>query len=254
MIELAIRAAREAGSILRDYQERGFAVTRKGRINLVTEADHASEAHIKSLISSHYPAHRILAEESGATATGDEYCWLIDPLDGTTNYAHGLPCYAVSIGLERRGEMILGVIYDPTRDEMFAAERGAGARLNGKPIRVSEVAGLEEALLVTGFPYDVRERIDFYMPAWERFLMRAQGVRRLGAAAIDLADVACGRLDGFWEFGLNPWDTAAGWILVEEAGGRVTKCDGSPFDNYTPSLLATNGIIHDEMLGVLASC
>jgi myo-inositol-1(or 4)-monophosphatase len=257
MIELAIRAAREAGVILQDYAARGFQIEHKGRINLVTEADLASERHIKRLIASHYPTHRILAEESGVMAHGessDDYCqflWIIDPLDGTTNFSHGFPCYAVSIGVEHRGEMIAGVIYDPSRDELFAAERRGGASLNGQKIRVSDVEHLEKALIVSGFPYDVRERVDEYLPAWREFLKRAQGVRRFGAAAIDMAYVAVGRLDGFWEFGLNPWDTAAGWIIIEEAGGRVTKMDGSPFDNYTPSLLCTNGKIHDEMLAVL---
>ncbi len=258
MLELAIRAAREAGAILQDYAARGFQIEHKGRINLVTEADLASERHIKQLIASHYPAHRILAEESGASAHdesssdfGDDYWWIIDPLDGTTNFSHGFPCYAVSIGVERKGEMIAGVIYDPSRDELFAAERGAGATCNGEKIQVSEVEQLEKALVVSGFPYDVRERLDEYLPAWRKFLERAQAVRRFGSAAIDMAYVAMGRLDGYWEHGLNPWDTAAGWIIIEEAGGRVTKMDGSPFDNYTPSLLCTNGKIHDEMLAVL---
>ncbi len=254
MLDLAIRAAREAGAILQDFAARGFQIENKGRINLVTEADLASEHHIKELIFSHYPTHRILAEESGASdhseSSGD-YCWIIDPLDGTTNFSHGFPCYAVSIGLERRGEMVLGVIYDPTRDELFAADRGAGATLNGEKIQVSEIDQLERALLVTGFPYDVRERMDVYMPAWRKFLERAQGVRRLGAAAIDMCAVAAGRMDGFWELGLNAWDTAAGWIIIEEAGGRVTRMDGSPFDNYSASLLCTNGKVHEEMLAVL---
>jgi myo-inositol-1(or 4)-monophosphatase len=181
----------------------------------------------------------------------DEYLWIIDPLDGTTNFSHGLPCYAVSIGLERGGEMIAGVIYDPARDELFAAERGAGATLNGKKIAVSDIDQLERALLVSGFPYDVRERMDEYLPAWRKFLEKAQGVRRLGAASIDMCAIASGRMDGFWEHGLNPWDTAAGWILIEEAGGLVTKMDGSPFDNYQGNLLCTNGKIHREMLSVL---
>jgi len=252
MLELAIRAAREAGAILRESAGRRFQVSHKGRINLVTEVDLASERHIKELIGARYPGHRILAEESGASEAGaSDYCWLIDPLDGTTNYAHGCPPYCVSIGVERRGEMVVGVIYDPTRDELFAAERGAGATLNGEPIRVSEVGALDHALVVTGFPYDVRERIDEYLPAWREFLRHAQGVRRLGAAAIDLAYVAAGRLDGFWESGLNPWDAAAGWVIVEEAGGRVTKLDGSPYDVYVQSILCTNGRVHDEMLAVL---
>jgi myo-inositol-1(or 4)-monophosphatase len=254
MLDLAIRAAREAGAILQQYAARGFQIANKGRIDLVTEADLASERHIKELIASHYPSHHILAEESGISRPGDAadgYCWIIDPLDGTTNFSHGFPCYAVSIGLERSGEMVAGVIYDPTRDELFAAERGAGAMLNGDKISVSEIDHLERALLVSGFPYDIRERMEEYLPAWRTFLERAQGVRRLGAAAIDMCAVASGRMDGFWEHGLNPWDTAAGWILIEEAGGIVTKMDGSPFDNYTSSLLCTNGKIHQAMLDVL---
>ncbi|MFN7946624.1 MAG: inositol monophosphatase family protein [Blastocatellia bacterium] len=252
--ELAIRAAREAGAILRDYAARGFEITNKGRINLLTEADLASEKHIKELIASHYPAHRIVAEESGVSDHRDfEYCWIIDPLDGTTNFAHGFPCFAVSIGIEHKGQPVAGAIYDPSRDEMFAAERGAGATLNGQQIRVSDVEQLERALVVSGFPYDVRERMDEYLPAWRAFLEHAQGVRRFGAAAIDLAYVACGRLDGFWEHGLNAWDTAAGAVIVEEAGGRMSKLDGSPFDPYVPSMLCTNGQVHEEMLAVLRS-
>ena len=254
MLELAIRAAREAGAILRDYSGREFQITHKGRINIFTEADLASERHIKGLISAHYPEHRILAEESGASEVSgppSDYCWVIDPLDGTTNFAHGYPCYCVSIGLERKGEVIIGVVYDPTRDELFAAERGAGATLNGRPIRVSEVDSLERGLIVSGFPYDVRERMASYLPVWERFLAHAQAVRRDGAAALDMCYVAMGRFDAFWEFGLWPWDTAAGWVMIEEAGGRVTKADGSPFDNFSASVLCSNGRIHDEMLEVL---
>ena len=254
MIELAIRAAREAGAILQDFAARGFRIEHKGRINLVTEADLASERHIKELIASHYPTHKILAEESGASGhTSDEYTWIIDPLDGTTNFSHGYPCYAVSIGIEHKGQSVAGVIYDPSRDEMFAAERGAGATLNGEKIRVSEIDSLERALLVSGFPYDVRERMNDYLPAWEAFLNHAQAVRRLGAAAVDMACVACGRMEGFWEKGLSAWDVAAGWVIIEEAGGRVTKLDGSSFDNHSASLLCTNGKVHDEMLAVLKS-
>lgn len=255
MLDLAIRAAREAGAILQEYATRGFRISNKGRIDLVTEADLASERHIKELITSHYPTHHILAEESGISAHGDPvegHCWIIDPLDGTTNFSHGYPCYAVSIGIEHQGEMVAGVIYDPTRDELFTAARGAGSMLNGEKMQVSDVDQLERALVVSGFPYDVRERMDEYMPAWRIFLERAQGVRRLGSASIDMCCVANGRMDGFWESGLSPWDTAAGWIIIEEAGGRVTKLDGSPFDNYSSSLLCTNGKIHEEMLAVCA--
>lgn len=254
MLELAMRAAREAGAILQEYAAREFQITHKGRINLVTEADLASERHIKELILTHHPTHRILAEESGAShadASASDYCWVIDPLDGTTNFAHGLPCYAVSIGLEYKGKIVAGVIYDPTRGEMFAAERGAGATLNGERIRVSDVEPLEQALIVTGFPYDVREKMDVYMPPWHRFIERAQGVRRLGAAAIDIAYVACGRFDGFWENGLHAWDCAAGWVMVEEAGGRVTDFEGREFDLFGQKILCTNSRIHDEMIGVL---
>lgn len=256
MLELAIRAAREAGAILQDYAARGFQITNKGRINIVTEADLASERHIKELIAAHYPAHRIIAEESWIEERdhqmgADDYCWIIDPLDGTTNFSHGLPCYAVAIGIEHQGKVVAGAIYDPTRDELFTAERGAGATCNDVKMRVSEVAQLERALLVSGFPYDIRERMGEYLPAWSQFLQHAQGVRRLGSAALDMAYVAMGRLDGFWEQGLSPWDTAAGWLIIEEAGGRVTKLDGAPFDNYSASLLATNGLVHDEMLAVL---
>lgn len=252
MIDLALQAAREAGAIIQDFAARRFDIIHKGRINLVTEADLASEKHIKELITARYPTHKILAEESGISHHAEaDYCWIIDPLDGTTNFAHGFPCYCVSIGLEHKGEIIAGVIYDPTRDEMFVAERGAGATLNGQKIAVSEVSDLEKALLVTGFPYDVRERLSFYMPAWEAFLCHAQGVRRLGSAAIDLAAVACGRLDGFWEWGLNPWDCAAGWLLIEEAGGKLTKTDGSAFDITLPDMLATNALLHEEMIAVM---
>ncbi len=254
MLELAIRAAREAGAIIQDFAAHRFQIEHKGRINLVTEADLASEQHIKDLITAHYPTHRIIAEESGMSHHQKfEYCWIIDPLDGTTNFAHGFPCYAVSIGIERNGELIAGAIYDPSRDEMFAAERGAGATLNGQKIQVSEIDSLEKALVVSGFPYDVRERMDEYLPAWRLFLEKAQGVRRLGAAAIDLACVACGRMEGFWEHGLNAWDMAAGAVIVEEAGGRMTKLDGSTFDAYDPSMLCTNARVHDEMLAVLRS-
>jgi myo-inositol-1(or 4)-monophosphatase len=254
IIDIAIQAAREAGVILQEYAKRGFQIRNKGRINLVTEADLASERHIKELINSHYPGHRILAEESGVSAHAsapDEYLWIIDPLDGTTNYSHGFPCYAVSIGVERKGEMVAGVVFDPERDELFAAEKGAGATLNGEKIQVSEIDQLERSLVVTGFPYDIRERMDEYLPWWRKFLGRAQGVRRLGAAAIDMCCIASGRMDGFWEHGLNPWDAAAGWIIVEEAGGRVTRMDGSPYTTYAASLLCTNAKIHEEMLAVL---
>jgi myo-inositol-1(or 4)-monophosphatase len=237
---------------------RVLQVSNKGDIDLVTEADLASEKLIIERIKSHYPRHAILAEESG-TIEGvnfvpgqTDWRWIIDPLDGTTNYAHGYPCFCVSIALEHAGAIEIGVIYDPTRDEMFVAERGQGATLNDRRIRVSEVDDLNAAMLCTGFPYNVRERPNFARD-FVNFTMEAQAVRRDGSAAIDLAYLACGRFDGFWEDGLNAWDTAAGLLMIEEAGGRVTDFKGGPLSVYTPKVLASNGLIHDKMMQVLGT-
>ncbi len=253
MLNFAIDVAREAGGLL--IQRLGVAkVTNKGDIDLVTEADIAAEELIIERIRSYYPQHGILAEESGeATLTGgkrSEWKWIIDPLDGTTNYAHGYPCFAVSIALEHNGVIEIGVVYDPVRDEMFAAERGSGATLNDRKIRVSSVEDLSQAMLCTGFPYNVRERPDFARD-FANFTMTAQAVRRDGSAAIDLAYVACGRFDGFWEDGLSPWDIAAGMLLIEEARGLVTDFDKQPLSIYTKKVLATNGLIHDAMMKIL---
>ena len=254
MIEFAIQTARDAGRILAERLGRNLQVRHKGDIDLVTEADLAAEKLIVERIRSHHPRHAILAEEAGEVqAVGDqraEWKWIVDPLDGTTNYAHGYPCFCVSIALEHEGRTVLGVIYDPMRDETFAAERGAGATLNNRPIRVSEVDDLNRALLCTGFPHDVRSRADF-VRHFSNFIMRSQSVRRDGSAALDLAYVACGRFDGFYEDGLRPWDVAAGVLLIEESGGRVSRYDGSPFDTYRPPLAASNGLVHDAMLAVL---
>ncbi len=253
MLNFAIETARDAGRVLLEKFGRIEAVTKKGDINLVTEADLASEALIIERIRSHYPRHAILAEESGeAVITGGdgEHKWVIDPLDGTTNYAHGYPCFCVNIALEHKGEIVVGVTYDPTRDELFAAEKGGGATLNGKPIRVSATDELGNALLVTGFPYDIKHREEFARHLTE-LLLRSRGVRRDGSAAIDMAYVACGRFDGFWEEGLNPWDVAAGKLLIEEAGGVLSYYDGSRFSIYSPPIAASNGLIHAEMLEVL---
>ena len=255
MLNFAIEMARDAGSLL--MQRLGTAkVTNKGDINLVTEADLASENLIIERIRSYYPQHGILAEESGeAVLVGgrrSEWKWIIDPLDGTTNYAHGYPCFCVSIALEHEGVLEIGVVYDPVRDEMFAAERGQGATLNDRTIRVSDVDTLNNAMLCTGFPYNVRERPDFARD-FTNFTMAAQAVRRDGSAAIDLAYVACGRFDGFWEDGLNAWDTAAGLVLIQEARGRVSNFDDEPLDVYTAKVLASNGLIHDQMRAVLRS-
>lgn len=248
-----MQLARDAGNVL--VQRLGVArITNKGDIDLVTEADLASEQLIIDRIRSHYPQHGILAEESGEAVLVEgrrsDWKWIVDPLDGTTNYAHGYPCFCVSIALEHKGVIEIGVIYDPVRDEMFAAERGKGATLNSRTIRVSQIDELNSAMVCTGFPYNVRERPEFAVD-FTNFTMAAQAVRRDGSAAIDLAYVACGRFDGFWEDGLNAWDTAAGVLLIEEAGGRVTNFDDEPLDIYTLKVLASNGLIHDAMRSVL---
>ena len=253
MLSFATQIAREAGHLL--VQRLGSAkITNKGDINLVTEADIAAENLIIERIRSHYPQHGILAEESGEAAIiggrESEWKWIIDPLDGTTNYAHGYPCFCVSIALEHNGVLEVGVVYDPMRDEMFAAERGQGATLNDRQIRVSNVEELNQAMVCTGFPYNVRERPDFARE-FAKFTLNAQAVRRDGSAALDLAYVACGRFDGFWEDGLNPWDVAAGALLIFEARGRVTNFKDEPVDIYNEQVLASNGLIHEAMMRVL---
>jgi myo-inositol-1(or 4)-monophosphatase len=253
LLNFAKQIALDAGNVL--LQHLGSAqVSIKGDIDLVTEADIAAEKLIIDKIQSYYPKHGILAEESGEAASvgegGSSWKWIIDPLDGTSNYAHGYPCFCVSIGLENNGELQLGVVYDPTRKELFAAERGEGATLNDRRIHVSEVEELNKAMLVTGFPYNVRERPDFARE-FAMFTMNAQAVRRDGSAAIDLAYVACGRFDGFWEDGLNPWDMAAGVLLIQEAGGQVTNYKNEPLSIYTKQVVASNGLIHETMLNLL---
>lgn len=253
MLNFATQVARDAGNLL--VQRLGAAqVTNKGDIDLVTEADIAAEELIIDRIRSHYPLHGILAEESGEAAQAgsqrSDWKWIIDPLDGTTNYAHGYPCFCVSIAVEHAGELEIGVVYDPMRDEMFAAERGRGATLNDRRIRVSNVEELGRAMMCTGFPYDVRTRPDFARD-FTNFTLHAQAVRRDGSAALDLAYVACGRFDGFWEDGLNAWDTAAGAILITEAGGRITNFDNERLDIYTKKVLASNGRVHEAMLQLL---
>lgn len=254
MLNFAIQTARDAGSLLLEKFGRITSVRKKGDINLVTEADLASEALIIERIKSYHPRHAVLAEESGeAVVTGGDskWKWIIDPLDGTTNYAHGYPCFCVTLALEHDGQIVVGVTFDPTRNEMFAAEKGSGASLNSKPIRVSAETKLSESLIVTGFPYDFKQRPHFERSLKE-FLLRSRGVRRDGSAAIDMAYVACGRFDGFWEEGLNPWDVAAGKLLIEEAGGQISYYDGSEFSIYKPPICASNGLIHDQMLEVLS--
>jgi myo-inositol-1(or 4)-monophosphatase len=247
--------AREAGALLRGFYAKGVETEYKGDVDLVTEADRASESLIRERLTAAFPSHGIYGEEGTRDQMESEFRWYVDPLDGTTNFAHGFPVFCVVLGLERRaeglgaaedGEMTAGVIYDPLRDEMFAAERGRGAWLNGRQIHVSKTASLQEALTATGFPSHKRHvspNIHFY----QELTLRSHGVRRAGSAALDLAYVACGRLDGFWEFHLNPWDTSAGYLLVEEAGGRVTHFDGGKFTLDSREVLATNGRIAGEM-------
>jgi myo-inositol-1(or 4)-monophosphatase len=243
----------EAGALLREYFSKGVATEYKGDVDLVTEADRASEKLIVERLRAAFPEHGIYGEEGTRSHLESEYRWYIDPLDGTTNFAHGFPVFCVSMGLERRsasedGEIVAAVVYDPTRDELFTAEKGSGAYLNGARIHVSRTRALAEALVATGFPSHKRHdnpNIHFY----HQFTLRSHGVRRAGSAALDLAYSACGRFDAYWEFNLNAWDTAAGALLVTEAGGTMTRFDGSPFRLDSREILATNGLLRDEMLG-----
>jgi myo-inositol-1(or 4)-monophosphatase len=239
--------AHEAGALLMDCFDKHIKIEYKGDADLVTAADRKSEALIRERIHRLWPDHDVLGEEGGLSDTGSEYRWYVDPLDGTTNFAHGYPVFCVSLALEHKDEMIAGLCFDPTRNETFTAERGKGSRLNGSPIHVSKTTKLAESLVATGFPSHKRHKnpnIYFY----HQITLRTHGVRRAGSAALDLCSVACGRFDGFWEFNLNPWDTAAGVLIVEEAGGRVTNFSGGPFQLNSRETLASNGIIHDAFL------
>jgi myo-inositol-1(or 4)-monophosphatase len=249
--KVALRAARAAGRIHLERLRR-VSVTRKtNAIDLVTEADRESEAKIIEILTRAFPAHAIVAEESGGIANESEHRWIIDPLDGTTNFAHGYPQFCTSIAYEHRGRMQLGVVFDALKKECFVARRGKGAYLNGKRIHVSSTPALEFSLLGTGFPYDRRQRRRYYFSFWEAFMMKVQGVRRTGSAALDLAYVACGRIDGFWEFGLKSWDVAAGALIVEEAGGRVTNIDGSPLGLDAGRIACSNTLLHDQIVATL---
>ncbi|MGC9988149.1 MAG: inositol monophosphatase family protein [Terriglobales bacterium] len=239
--------AREAGSLLMDYFRQHVKIEYKGDVDLVTVADRESEALILERIRKPFPTHDVMGEEGTRIETGSEYKWYVDPLDGTTNFAHGYPVFCVSLAVERRGQRVAGVIYDPTRDEMFSAELGSGARLNGQAIHVSATANLGECLVATGFPSQKRHKnpnIYFY----HQITLRTHGVRRAGSAALDLCNVASGRYDGFWEFNLNPWDTAAGVLMVEEAGGKVTDFSGGQFQIASRETLASNGPVHAALL------
>ena len=244
--------AREAGALLMKYFHEGLKIEYKGDADLVTAADRASEALIRDRVSKQFPSHDVMGEEQGLNDRGSEYRWYVDPLDGTTNFAHGFPVFAVSMALEHRSAdeeaRIVGVVYDPTRDELFAAVKGRGAQMNGKPIHVSKITQLKECLVATGFPSHKRHKnpnIFFY----HEITLKTHGVRRAGSAALDLCYVASGRFDGFWEFNLNPWDTAAGTLIVEEAGGRVSRFDGTAFELNSRETLASNGLLHEALVG-----
>jgi myo-inositol-1(or 4)-monophosphatase len=247
VITAAAQIAREAGALLMEHFRQHVKIEYKGEADLVTIADRKSETLIRQRLREHWPSHDILGEEGGLQDTGSDYRWYVDPLDGTTNFAHGFPVFCVSMALEYRGRRIAGVIYDPTRDELFAAEQGSGAYLNDERIRVSQTTNLAECLLATGFPSHKRHKnpnIFFY----HQITLRTHGVRRAGSAALDLCCVASGRFDGFWEFNLYPWDTAAGVLMVEEAGGRITDFGGSPFELNSRETVASNGLVHEALL------
>lgn len=252
MLNFAIQVATEAGKLLRDRLGGKMGIMHKGFINLVTDVDLQSEQLIKEMIASRYPKHEVLAEEGGlAQGAPSQYRWIVDPLDGTTNYAHGYPVFCVSIALEISGRIELGVVYDPMREELFAAERGSGGSLNHRPIKVSGTNEISRSLLSTGFPYDIKTSKFTNLDHWSNFAMRAQALRRDGAAALDLCYVACGRFDGFWELGLHPWDVAAGSLIVEEAGGQLSGFRRQPWSVYESEVVASNGLIHDQMIEVL---
>jgi myo-inositol-1(or 4)-monophosphatase len=249
----AEEAAEAAGSLIRQNLRKAKEVHYKSAINLVTSVDRQAEERIVQILQKYFPDHSILAEEGTSVATtGSDHRWIIDPLDGTTNFTHAYPQVGVSIALEKKGEIVLGVVYDPIREEKFKSVKAEGAFLNGDRITTSKVTDLDKALLGTGFAYDRRERADYYLSFWKAFMMRCQGIRRTGSAALDLCYLACGRLDGFWEFKLHPWDTAAGSLIIREAGGRLSDFSGNEFSISGEETLASNGLIHEEMLGIIA--
>lgn len=251
LLQTAIEIARRAGAIQLARRTGEVRIDKKSAIDLVTQVDLEIEAVCRDLLAERFPDHAVLAEEfpnRPETALGSSgYCWIIDPLDGTVNYAHGLPLYCCSVALEVSGQLQLGVVFDPNRDELFVAERGGGARLNGSPLAVSSESRLGDAMLCTGFPYDVQATVDEVIGLFGAFVERARAVRRLGSAALDLCYLAAGRFDGFWEQRLHPWDTAAGVLMIEEAGGLVTALDGGAFAVRDGNILATNGRLHEAM-------
>lgn len=252
-LKTALETARKAGRYAKKRKGSIKSITFKGSINLVTDVDKSCENIIISGIKKDFPSHGILSEESNPTTNSSPYKWIIDPLDGTTNYSKGLPIYSVSVALEYRGRIIAGAVYDPERDEMFYAERGKGAFCNKKRIHVSKEKKLSNAFLVTGFSYNVQTTDFDNVKYFKAFLKRTLAVRRLGSAALDLSYVAGGRFDGFWELNLHPWDTAAGSLIVEEAGGKITRYDGKKFSCYDKEMLASNAHIHNPMLQIIRS-
>jgi myo-inositol-1(or 4)-monophosphatase len=253
-IEVARAAALAAGELIRNAGDVRQSVEHKSSVDLVTQIDRAAERLIVERLSDAFPTHAVVAEESSPRAEDpDRPCWYVDPLDGTTNFVHGLQHSAVSIALMLPpGNVASAVVYDPFKDDMFEAVRGEGATVNGRTMRVSTAHTLDEALFVTGFPYDRREQAAFYLRYFEAFMVKCRDIRRFGSAALDLCYVACGRFDGFWEWRLKPWDTAAGWLIAEESGGCVTDFDGSAYDPWVPRILATNGHVHREAMALLA--
>ncbi len=251
-LQTAIEAALAAGTILKERRDNFGPIKYKSEIDPVTEVDLACEKKIIDIISTRYPDHGFLAEESNKSRNlSSPHKWIIDPLDGTVNFAHGYPCYCTSIGLESNGQIALGVIYNPSLDELFVAEKGKGAFLNSKPIKVSGISDLKRSMLVTGFAYDVGHAENNNLDHFENFIKSCQAVRRPGSAALDLCYTAMGRFEGFWEIKLHPWDMAAGKLLLEEAGGKLSLLDGSDFDIYQRQVLATNGLVHNAMLEIL---
>jgi myo-inositol-1(or 4)-monophosphatase len=248
----AIEAVVHAGDIMMSRFGTGIRVDKKGTIDLVTEVDVAIERSFRDMVAERFPDHAVLGEEMGGSAVPPPGpCWVFDPIDGTTNFAHGLPIFCASLALEIDGVAQVAAVYDPTRRELFTAERGSGAFLNGRRLQVSDAAALVDAVLVTGFPYDVHQRVDEIVGLFAAFVGQARAVRRLGSAAIDLCYVAAGRMDGFWESDLKAWDIAGGALIVEQAGGRVTDMSGAPFSSRAGRVLATNTLLHDAMLAVI---
>ncbi len=250
-LDVAVEIARESGALLAQLSNQPHEISYKRKSDIVTEADRRSEAMIIEQLRRRYPNHAIVAEEGGGKQTGSDYCWYVDPLDGTTNFAHGFPVYCVTLALAYRDEVIAGVVYDPNREELFSAERGAGAYLNGEQISVSQTTNLSESLLGTGFP-PFASNHDLNLEFFFKFTHLSHGIRRAGAAALDLCSVATGRFEGFWELKLNPWDKAAGSLLVTEAGGRVTDLGGGPFSLHRDEIFASNGLIHESMIEVFS--